>query len=138
MLQAILGNDKDSLTTLASYKLNLRGPSVAVHTFCSTSLAAVHMACRSLRGGECDMALAGGVRIVVPDHQGYLYEPGGLAPADRASRSFDAKATGSMLRHGAGIVCLKRLAEALADGDPVLAVIEGSAIKHDGSRNAGH
>jgi acyl transferase domain-containing protein/acyl carrier protein len=138
MLQAILGNDKDSLTTLASYKLNLRGPSVAVQTFCSTSLVAVHMACRSLRGGECDMALAGGVRIVVPDHQGYLYEPGGLAPADGHSRSFDAKATGSILGHGAGIVCLKRLAEALADGDPVLAVIKGSAINNDGSLKAGY
>ena len=138
MLQAILGNDKDSLTTLASYKLNLRGPSVAVQTFCSTSLVAVHMACRSLRGGECDMALAGGVRIVVPDHQGYLYEPGGLAPADGHSRSFDAKATGSILGHGAGIVCLKRLAESLADGDPVLAVIKGSAINNDGSLKAGY
>ncbi len=138
MLQAILGNDKDSLTTTISYKLNLRGPSVAVQTFCSTSLVAVHMACRSLRGGECDMALAGGVRIVVPDHQGYLYEHGGLAPSDGHSRSFDAKANGSVLGHGAGIVCLKRLDDALADGDPVLAVIKGSAINNDGSVKAGY
>jgi len=138
MLQAILGNDKDSLTTTVSYKLNLRGPSVAVQTFCSTSLVAVHMACRSLRGGECDMALAGGVRIVVPDHQGYLYEQGGLAPSDGHSRSFDAKANGSVLGHGAGIVCLKRLDDALADGDPVLAVIKGSAINNDGSVKAGY
>ena len=138
MLQAILGNDKDSLTTTVSYKLNLRGPSVAVQTFCSTSLVAVHMACRSLRGGECDMALAGGVRIVVPDHQGYLYEHGGLAPSDGHSRSFDAKANGSVLGHGAGIVCLKRLDDAVADGDPVLAVIKGSAINNDGSVKAGY
>jgi len=138
MLQAILGNDKDSLTTTVSYKLNLRGPSVAVQTFCSTSLVAVHMACRSLRGGECDMALAGGVRVVVPDHQGYLYEQGGLAPSDGHSRSFDAGANGSVLGHGAGIVCLKRLDDALADGDPVLAVIKGSAINNDGSLKAGY
>ncbi len=138
MLQAILGNDKDSLTTTVSYKLNLRGPSVAVQTFCSTSLVAVHMACRSLRGGECDMALAGGVRIVTPDRQGYLYEQGGMAPADGHTRSFDARADGSVLGHGAGIVCLKRLADALADGDPVIAVIKGSAINNDGAVKAGY
>jgi acyl transferase domain-containing protein/acyl carrier protein len=138
MLQAILGNDKDSLTTTVSYKLDLRGPSVAVQTFCSTSLVAVHMACRSLRGGECEMALAGGVRIVDPDRQGYLYEQGGLAPSDGHSRSFDAGANGSVLGHGAAVVCLKRLEDALADGDPVLAVIKGSAINNDGAEKAGY
>src|SRR5262249_57381741 len=95
-----LENDKDALTLNVSYRLNLRGPSVAVQTFCSTSLVAVHLACRSLRNGECDMALAGGVRIVVPDHQGYLYEVGGLAPSDGHTRSFDAAANGSVLGHG--------------------------------------
>jgi acyl transferase domain-containing protein/acyl carrier protein len=137
MLQAILGNDKDSLTTSVSYKLNLRGPSVAVQTFCSTSLVAVHMACRSLRAGECDMALAGGVRIAVPDRQGYLYEQGGLAPSDGHSRSFDAAANGSVLGNGAAIVCLKRLDDAIADGDQVLAIIKGSAINNDGAEKAG-
>lgn len=138
MLQAILGNDKDSLTTTVSYKLNLRGPSVAVQTFCSTSLVAVHMACQSLRNDECDMALAGGVRIVVPHRQGYLYETGGIAPSDGHSRSFDAKADGSVLGHGVAVVLLKRLEDAQADGDPILAVVKGSAINNDGSLKAGY
>jgi acyl transferase domain-containing protein len=138
MLQAILGNDKDSLTTAVSYKLDLRGPSVAVQTFCSTSLVAVHMACQALRRGECDMALAGGIRIVVPDHQGYLFERGGIAPSDGHTRSFDARADGSILAHGVGLVVLKRLDEALADGDHVHAVIKGSAINNDGSLKAGY
>lgn len=138
MLQAILGNDKDSLTTMVSYKLNLRGPSIAVQTFCSTSLVAVHIACQSLRTGECDMALAGGVRIVVPAQQGYLYERGGIAPSDGHTRSFDAKANGSILGNGVGIVCLKRLEDALADGDQIHAVIKGSAVNNDGSLKAGY
>jgi acyl transferase domain-containing protein/acyl carrier protein len=138
LLQAILGNDKDSLTTTVSYKLNLRGPSIAVQTFCSTSLVAVHLACRSLRAGECDMALAGGVRVVVPQRRGYLYEQGGLAPSDGHARSFDAKANGSVLGEGVGVVCLKRLADALADGDAIHAVIRGSAINNDGSLKAGY
>lgn len=138
MLQAILGNDKDSLTTMVSYKLNLRGPSIAVQTFCSTSLVAVHMASQSLRDGECDMALAGGIRVVVPDRQGYMYEQGGLAPIDGHTRPFDAGATGSILANGVGIVCLKRLEDALADGDHIHAVIKGSAINNDGSLKAGY
>jgi len=138
MLQAILGNDRDSLTTAVSYKLDLRGPSVAVQTFCSTSLVAVHMAVQSLRAGECDMALAGGIRVVVPTRQGYLYERGGLAPADGHSRPFDARADGSVLGNGVGIVVVKRLADALEDGDHVHAVIKGSAINNDGSLKAGY
>ena len=138
MLQAILGNDKDSLTTTLSYKLDLRGPSVAVQTFCSTSLVAVHMACQSLRQGECDMALAGGVRVVVPDRVGYLYEEGGIAPPDGHSRSFDAGANGSVLGQGVGIVALMRRADAEAEGAPILAVLKGSAINNDGSLKAGY
>ncbi|HEX8354875.1 MAG TPA: beta-ketoacyl synthase N-terminal-like domain-containing protein, partial [Pyrinomonadaceae bacterium] len=138
MLQAILGNDKDSLTTMVSYKLNLRGPSVGVQTFCSTSLVAIHMACQSLRTGDCDMALAGGIRVVVPSNQGYIFERGGLAPSDGHTRSFDAKADGSILGNGVGVVCLKRLEDALADGDHVHAVIKGSAVNNDGSLKAGY
>ena len=138
MLQAILGNDKDSLTTTVSYKLDLRGPSVAVQTFCSTSLVAVHMAVQSLRQGECDMALAGGVRLVAPSVRGYLYEEGGIAPPDGHSRSFDAGANGSVLGNGVAAVLLKRLDDALRDGDQVLAVIKGSAINNDGSLKAGY
>ncbi len=136
-LQAILGNDRDSLTTAVSYKLGLTGPSVAVQTFCSTSLVALHLAVRSLRQGECDMALAGGVRVVVPVRQGYLYERGGLAPADGHSRPFDAAADGSVLGNGAAVVVLKRLADALADGDHVHAVVKGSAVNNDGALKAG-
>jgi acyl transferase domain-containing protein/acyl carrier protein len=137
-LQALIGNDKDSLTTTVSYKLNLRGPSMAVQTFCSTSLVAVHMACQSLRQGECDMTLAGGIRVVVPDRQGYIYEPGGLWPADGHTRSFDAKANGSPFGNGVGLVCLKRLEDALADGDHIEAVIKGTAINNDGAGKAGY
>ncbi len=138
MLQAILGNDKDSLTTAVSYKLDLRGPSVAVQTFCSTSLVAVHIAAQALRRGECDVALAGGIRIVVPDQQGYLFERGGLAPSDGHTRSFDARADGSILAHGVGLVVLKRLADALGDGDHIHAVIKGTAVNNDGSLKAGY
>ncbi|PYP88083.1 MAG: beta-ketoacyl synthase [Blastocatellia bacterium AA13] len=136
--QALLGNDKDSLTTMVSYKLNLRGPSIAVQTFCSTSMVAIHMASQSLRTGECDMALAGGVRILVPINQGYLYEPGGIAPTDGHTRSFDAAANGSPFGNGVGIVLLKRLEDALEDGDQIHAVIKGSAINNDGSVKAGY
>ncbi|MEM7581914.1 MAG: SDR family NAD(P)-dependent oxidoreductase [Acidobacteriota bacterium] len=138
MLQAILGNDKDALTTRVSYKLDLTGPSIAVQTFCSTSLVAVHMAARSLLDGDCDAALAGGIRIVVPSEQGYLYEERGIAPRDGHTRSFDASATGAVLGNGVGVVVLKRLEDAIADGDPIRAVIKGSAINNDGAGKAGY
>ena len=137
-LQALIGNDKDSLTTTVSYKLNLRGPSIAVQTFCSTSLVAIHMASQSLRQGECDMALAGGIRVVVPARHGYMYEPGGIWPPDGHTRSFDARANGSPFGNGVGIVCLKRLQDALADGDHIHAVIKGTAINNDGAGKAGY
>ncbi|HEX2084805.1 MAG TPA: SDR family NAD(P)-dependent oxidoreductase [Solirubrobacteraceae bacterium] len=135
--QAIIGNDKDALTTTVSYKLDLQGPSVAVQTFCSTSLVAVHLACRSLLDGECDRALAGGVSIRVPDRVGHLYEPGGQASPDGHVRAFDADAGGSMFGDGVAVVTLKRLSDAREDGDRVLAVIRGSAINNDGSLKVG-
>lgn len=125
--------DKDSLTTAVSYKLNLRGPSLAVQTFCSTSLVAVHLACQSLRHGECDMVLAGGVSVHVPVKEGHLYEEGGQESPDGHCRTFDARAGGSMFGDGVGVVMLKRLHEALEDGDQVLAVIRGTAINNDGA-----
>ena len=100
-----------------SYKLNLRGPSVAVQTFCSTSLVAVHLACQSLLTYECDLALAGGVAISVPHGTGYLYQEGSIFSPDGRCRAFDAKAQGSVMGSGLGIVVLKRLEEALDDGD---------------------
>ncbi|MCP4658569.1 MAG: amino acid adenylation domain-containing protein [bacterium] len=137
-LQVGLGTANDSLTTRVSYQLNLRGPSIAVQTFCSTSAVAVHMACESLIHGGCDMALAGGVRVVVPHRVGYLHEPGGITSPDGHTRSFDAGARGAVLGNGVAIVLLKRLEEALEDGDHVYAVIRGSAINNDGSAKVGY
>jgi len=131
--QLVIGNDKDSLTTSVSYKLNLKGPSFAVQTFCSTSLVAVHLACQSLLHGECDLALAGGVSLRVPTVAGHLYQEGGMESPDGHCRTFDAQAKGGLFGDGVGVVVLKRLSEALADGDPIRAVIKGSAINNDGS-----
>jgi amino acid adenylation domain-containing protein len=132
-LEAAIGNDKDSLTTEVSYRMNLRGPSVLVQSSSSTSLTAIHYACQSLLHHECDMALAGGVSIHLPEASGYLYHEGGTTSPDGRCRSFDAEAQGFVSGHGAGVVVLKRLAEALADGDAIHAVIKGSACNNDGS-----
>jgi len=135
--QLAVGNDKDSLTTNVSYKLNLKGPSLAVQTHCSTSLVAVHLACQSLLTGECDMALAGGVSIRAPQKVGYLYDGEGMDSPDGRTRAFDARAQGTVIGDGVGVVLLKRLADALADGDSIYAVIKGSAINNDGSSKVG-
>ncbi len=129
----MVGNDKDALATNVSYRMDLRGPSVTVQTFCSTSLVAVHLASASLRRGECDIALAGGVSIRIPDRSGYMYMEGNQASPDGHVRTFDAGARGSMFGDGAAVVALKRLDAALADRDTVLAVIRGSAINNDGA-----
>ena len=136
-LQAAIGNEKDYLTSRVSYKLNLTGPSVCVQTTCSTSLVAVHLACQGLLNGECDMALAGGVAIRVPQKAGYFFQEGFTAP-DGHCRAFDAKAQGTVFGNGVGIVVLKRLADALADGDCIHAVIKGSAINNDGGLKVGY
>ncbi|ASC71030.1 type I polyketide synthase [Halomicronema hongdechloris C2206] len=129
--QLVISNDKDFLTTRVSYKLNLEGTSVDIQTACSTSLVAVHMACRSLLGGECHLALAGGVSI--SESSGYLYQEGSINSPDGHCRAFDAKAQGTVRGSGVGIVVLKRLKNALADGDTIHAVIKGSATNNDGS-----
>ena len=129
----MVGNDKDALATNVGYRLDLRGPCVSVQTFCSTSLTAVHLACASVRRGECDIALAGGVSIRVPDRVGYVYHEGDQASADGHVRTFDAGARGTLYGDGAAVVALKRLDRAVADRDTVLAVIRGSAINNDGS-----
>src|SRR5580704_1709229 len=131
-------NDRGSLATITSYKLNLRGPSVTVQTACSTSLVAVHMACQSLLEGECSMALAGGVSLQVPESRGYLYEEGGILSPDGHCRAFDAKAQGTTPGNGVCLVLLKRLEEALSDGDYIYAVIKGSAVNNDGSGKIGY
>jgi amino acid adenylation domain-containing protein len=133
----VMQSNTVSVATLASYKLDLEGPSLNVQTACSSSLAAVHLACRSLLDGEADVALAGGVRITVPQHQGYHYQPGGIASPTGQCNPFDAEGRGTVAGSGAGVVVLKRLEDALADGDMVLAVIRGSAMNNDGGRKVG-
>jgi acyl transferase domain-containing protein len=137
-LETLIGSDKDFLTTRVSYKINLKGPSITVQTACSTSLVAVHMACQSLLNEECDMALAGGVSIRVPQRAGYLYRQGGLASPDGHCRAFDAKGQGTIFGSGVGVVLLKRLVDAIADGDCIYAVIKGSAINNDGHTKVGY
>jgi amino acid adenylation domain-containing protein len=134
----MMGNDKDFLPTRISYKLNLRGPSIAVQSACSTSLVAVSQACQSLLTHGCDMALAGAVSVTFPQQRGYLPQEGGLASHDGHCRPFDHKASGTIFGHGAGVLLLKRLEDAVADGDQVLAVIRGFAINNDGSAKVGY
>ncbi|HSL83888.1 MAG TPA: type I polyketide synthase, partial [Thermoanaerobaculia bacterium] len=131
--QVFITNDKDFMPTRVSYKLDLKGPSVIVQTSCSTSLVAVHLACLSLLSYECDLALAGGVTVKVPQVAGYHHEEGGLASPDGRCRAFDARAAGTVFGSGVGVVALKRLDDALADGDTIRAVVRGSAINNDGS-----
>ena len=131
-----LGNDLAFLSTRVSYKLNLRGPSYSVHTACSTSLVAVHLACQSLLIDECQMALAGGVAVNVPQKTGYLYRPNGIMSPDGHTRTFDAKGQGTLFGSGVGVVVLKRLEDALADRDSIYAIIKGSATNNEGSFKA--
>ena len=131
--RAFIANDRDFLSTRVSYKLNLTGPSVTVQTACSTSLVTVHMACQSLLNGECDMVLAGGSSVYVPQKTGYLYEQGMIYSPDGRCRAFDANAKGIIGGSGVGIVVLKRLTDAIASGDQIHAVIKGSAVNNDGS-----
>ena len=137
-LQFSIGNEKSFASTKVSYKLNLRGPSVNVDTACSTSLVAVHQACQSLLAYECDMALAGGVSLNVPAQEGYFFHEGGIVSSDGLCRPFDHNAQGTVKGAGAGIVALKRLEDAIADGDHVYAVIKGSAINNDGAQKVGY
>jgi acyl transferase domain-containing protein len=129
-------NSPDYVATQVSYRLNLRGPSLTVHTACSTSLVALHLACEALRNGECDLALAGGVSVEMPHGVGYLGMEGYVSP-DGHCRPFDAKASGTVWGSGAGVVVVKRLVDALADGDHIRAVIRGNAVNNDGAGKVG-
>jgi acyl transferase domain-containing protein/acyl carrier protein len=131
-IQAATSNQTDYLSTSVAYRLGLTGPALSVVTACSTALVAVHTAARALRGGECEVALAGGVEISLPMITGYSYSEGGMLSPDGHVRTFDAKARGTVFGNGAGAVVLKRLSDALADRDTVFAVIRGSAINNDG------
>ncbi|HEU0301669.1 MAG TPA: beta-ketoacyl synthase N-terminal-like domain-containing protein [Longimicrobium sp.] len=127
-----IGGNKDFLATRTAYKLDLRGPAVGVQTACSTSLVAIHVAVQALLSRECDLALAGGSSINIPHRTGYQWSPGGIMSTDGSCRAFDAAATGTAGGSGAGAVVLKRLEDALADGDTIRAVIRGSAVNNDG------
>ncbi|TVP74821.1 MAG: polyketide synthase, partial [Gemmatimonadales bacterium] len=133
-----IGNDKDFLATRVSYHLDLRGPGVNIQTACSTSLAAIHIATQSLLSHECDMALAGGVTITHPHRRGYLHREGEILSPDGHCRAFDVRAGGTVLGDGAGAVVLRRLSDALEDGDTVHAVIRGTAMNNDGSAKVGY
>jgi phthiocerol/phenolphthiocerol synthesis type-I polyketide synthase E len=138
LLGLMSGNSPGSLCTRVAYKLNLRGPAVAVQTACSTSLTAVHTACQALLGHDCDMALAGGVWLNLLQDGGYRHQAGAILSPDGHCRAFDARAGGTLIGSGAGIVVLKRLADALRDGDTVHAVIKGSAANNDGAMKVGY
>lgn len=135
--QVVITNDRDYLATQIAYKLNLTGPALSIQTACSTSLVAVHLACQGLLNRECDMALAGGVSVGVPHGEGAFHQEGGIISGDGHCRAFDAQAQGTVKGSGIGVVVLKRLADALRDGDTIHAVIKGTAINNDGSLKVG-
>ncbi|MEU6038475.1 SDR family NAD(P)-dependent oxidoreductase [Actinomadura sp. NPDC047616] len=136
-LQTAIATQTDYMPLQAAYRLNLTGPAVAVNTTCSTSLVAVHMAAQSLLSGECDTALAGGASLIVPQGRGYLPMADGIYSRDGRVRPFSAHGSGVVYTQGVGVVVLRRLREALDDGDPVLAVVLGSAVGNDGAAKAG-
>ncbi|MBD2508876.1 type I polyketide synthase [Nostoc muscorum FACHB-395] len=131
-------NRTDNLTTRVAYKLDLKGSAITVQTGCSSSLVAIHLACQSLIDRESDLVLAGGVSITNLKKTGYAYQEGGILSPDGHCRAFDAKAQGTVNGDGVGIVILKRLADAIANGDYIHAVIKGSAINNDGSAKIGY
>jgi len=135
--QTAIGNNSDFLTTRLSYRLGLEGPSFNVQSACSTSLVATHLACQSLLDSECDLALAGGATVTSFGPTGYVYSPEGILSPDGHCRTFDAQAKGSIGGNGVGLVVLKRLSDALEDGDRIRAVIRGSAINNDGAFKVG-
>jgi amino acid adenylation domain-containing protein len=134
----IFGNDKDFLTTRVAYKLNLRGPCVTVQSACATSLVAIAQASQSLLNYQCDMALAGGVSATFPQKRGYIYQEGSMGSRDGHCRTFDAEASGTVFGHGVGVVLLKRLEDAIADRDPIRAILRGFAINNDGGAKVGY
>jgi acyl transferase domain-containing protein len=137
-LQIHIGNDKDYLATRVSYALDLKGPSFSIQTACSTSLLAVALAGDHLLTHQCDMALAGGVCVRVPQETGYYHEPGGIFSPDGHCRVFDERAAGVVFGNGVGAVLLRRLSDAVADGDPIYAVVKGWAVNNDGSAKASY
>lgn len=129
-------NAADYLPTRVSYKLNLKGPSFNVQSACSTSLVAIHLACQHLLNYQCDIGLAGG-SCVSPSDTGYLYTKGNINSPDGHCRPFDAQAEGTVFANAVGVVALKRLSDALRDGDQIYAVVRGVSVNNDGSMKVG-
>jgi amino acid adenylation domain-containing protein len=129
----LFANGTDFMATRVSYKMNLTGPSLTLQTACSTSLVAIHMACRALLNNECDMAMAGGITIRNPQNIGEIFQEGSILSPDGHCRAFDERAQGTVRGNGGAIVVIKRLEDAQRDGDHIRAVILGSAINNDGS-----
>ncbi|OLF11713.1 hypothetical protein BLA60_12385 [Actinophytocola xinjiangensis] len=136
--QGLIGNEKDHLATRVAYKLNLSGEAISVQTACSTSLVAVHLACQSLLSGQSDIAIAGGVSVRAAQRTGYVYREDAIFSPDGHCRAFDARAEGTVFGSGLGAVVLRPLADALADGDRVYAVIKGSMINNDAGAKVGY
>ncbi|MEM9446187.1 MAG: beta-ketoacyl synthase N-terminal-like domain-containing protein [Verrucomicrobiota bacterium] len=136
-VQAVVSNVMGLMPTRVSYHMDLKGPSCGIQTGCSTSLVALHEACRSLVDGDCELALAGGVTIGRAEPEGYLHEPGGIASPDGCCRAFDREGKGTLFGNGVGVLILKRLEDAVKDGDTIRAVILGTAINNDGADKVG-
>lgn len=130
--QANTVNDKDYIASRIAYHLNLKGPAVSVHSACSTSLLAIAEAVEAIRNGQCDVALAGGSSVTSPINSGHLYQEGSMLSADGHCRSFDADGKGTVFSDGAGVVLLKRLEDAITDGDVIHGVIKGIGVNNDG------
>lgn len=138
LIQNLIGADKDYLATRVSHLFDLRGPSMTVQTACSSSLVGVHLAVQSLLSGETDIAVAGGVTVNEPQEAGYFWQEGLILSREGICRPFDAEASGTIGGNGCGVVVLRRLSDALADGDPMVAVIRGSAVTNDGAARVGY
>jgi amino acid adenylation domain-containing protein len=133
---AMLATDKDYVATRVAHKLNLTGPAVSVHTACSTALVAIVQALDSLRAGRCNMAIAGGASMTYPPRSGYLYQEGAMLSKDGVTRTFDAAATGTVFGDGGAVILMKRLRDAVRDGDQIYAVIKGAGLNNDGGNKA--
>lgn len=136
--QIMTGNEKDFIATRTAYKLGLKGPSMTVQTACSSSMVAVSLACDSIKKGECDMAIAGGVSVKLPQERGYLYEEGMILSPDGYCRAFDSKAKGTVGGNGVGVVLLKRLSEAKIYHDNIIAVVKAVGVNNDGNEKVGY
>ena len=133
---AMLLNEKDYVAPRVAHRLGLRGPAISIHSACSTSLVAICQAVQSLRDGSCDVALAGGVSLTLPSNVGYRYQEGSMLSPDGITRPFDANAQGTVFSDGAGVVVLKRYADAVRDGDQIYAIVRGVGVNNDGAGKA--